>query len=67
MKLWDKGFELNKKIEEYTVNNDHILDMRLINYDIVASMAHANMLKEINILTEEEFQNISKGLNEILI
>lgn len=66
MKLWDKGYELDKKIESYTVNNDHILDMKLIRYDITASIAHAKMLNEINILSGEEFSDISKGLNEIL-
>ncbi|MCL5990628.1 MAG: argininosuccinate lyase [Bacteroidetes bacterium] len=66
MKLWDKGYDLDKKIEAFTVNDDHILDMKLIRYDIEASFAHANMLREIKILSEEEFSNISKGLNEIL-
>jgi hypothetical protein len=28
-KLWDKGFEPDKMIEEYTVGNDRELDMRL--------------------------------------
>jgi argininosuccinate lyase len=67
MKLWDKGYDLAKKIEEYTVNNDHILDMKLIRYDITASIAHANMLKGINILSEHEFTDISNALNELLI
>jgi argininosuccinate lyase len=66
MKLWDKGYDLDKKIEAYTVNGDHILDLKLISYDILASFAHANMLREINILSENEFADISKGLNEIL-
>ncbi len=67
MKLWDKGFELNKKIEAYTVNGDNILDMKLINYDIMASIAHAQMLCEINILSKVEYYEIERGLKEILI
>ncbi len=66
MKLWDKGYNLEKKIEEYTVNNDHILDMKLIKYDITGTFAHINMLREINFLTDKEFEEVSDGLNEIL-
>ena len=35
-KLWDKGFEPDKMIEEYTVGNDRELDMRLARYDVQA-------------------------------
>ena len=34
MKLWNKGFEPDKAIEEYTVGNDRVLDLRLAQYDI---------------------------------
>ena len=40
MKLWNKGFEPDKVIEEYTVGNDRLLDLRLAQYDIEGSMAH---------------------------
>ena len=66
MKLWNKGYDLDKKIENYTVNGDNLIDMKLIRYDITASFAHANMLMEINILSEKEYSDIAKGLNEIL-
>ncbi len=39
-KLWDKGFEPDKMIEEYTVGDDRELDMRLARYD-VAGLAGA--------------------------
>ena len=43
-KLWDKGFEPDKMIEEYTVGNDRELDMRLARYDVQGSLAHIAML-----------------------
>ena len=39
-KLWDKGYEPDKMIEEYTVGDDRELDMRLARYDVEGSLAH---------------------------
>ena len=41
MKLWSKGFEPDKLIEEFTVGRDRELDLRLAKYDVEGSMAHA--------------------------
>lgn len=65
-KLWDKGYDLNKTIESYTVGNDPILDKQLVYYDCVASIAHAKMLGEINLLTKTEVQDLIRELNHII-
>ncbi len=65
-KLWDKVYDLNKTIESYTVGNDPILDKQLVYYDCVASIAHAKMLGEINLLTETEVQDLIRELNHII-
>ena len=44
-KLWDKGFEPDRMIEEYTVGQDRELDMRLARYDVEGSLAHIAMLE----------------------
>ncbi len=67
MKLWEKNSHLNKSIEDYTVGNDHQLDQNLVQYDCKASIAHAKMLKKINILTNQECKKIIKTLNDIII
>ena len=36
-RLWDKGLPLDEKILKYTAGEDHILDHRLVSYDIKAS------------------------------
>ena len=41
------------------------VDVALWRYDIVGSIAHAQMLSEIGILTKAEFEKIRKGLIEI--
>lgn len=65
MKLWDKGFSIDKKIEQFTVGNDREIDMHIAKYDVQASLAHAIMLASIGILTSEELVHLKKGLNSI--
>ncbi len=64
-KLWDKGFEPDKMIEEYTVGNDRELDMRLARYDVQGSLAHIAMLETIGLLTADELRRLTDGLHEI--
>ena len=46
-KLWEKGTEFDKKIENFTVGNDTDLDQILIPYDCEASIAHVLSLIHI--------------------
>lgn len=64
-KLWDKGFEPDKMIEEYTVGNDRELDLRLARYDVEGSLAHITMLETIGLLTADELQTLTEGLRQI--
>ena len=66
MKLWEKNYKLNKKIEKYTVGDDYILDLKLVKYDCIASIAHAKMLQKIKMLTSKECEDIINVLNEII-
>lgn len=66
MKLWEKNYQLNKQIEEFTVGKDFILDQKLIKYDCTASIAHAKMLAKIGVLNNEEAQKLIKELNHII-
>ncbi len=54
MKLWDKGFSTDKKIDHFTVGNDRELDLHLAKYDVIASTAHAKMLGKIGLLNQDE-------------
>lgn len=65
MKLWDKGFSTDKKIDLFTVGNDRELDLHLVKYDIIASTAHAKMLGKIGLLTSEETDALVTELNKI--
>ena len=66
MKLWNKGFEPDKAIEEFTVGNDRELDLRLARYDVIGSMAHIRMLESIGLLGSDELPVLLEALQRIL-
>lgn len=65
-KIWDKGFDINALVENFTVGNDRELDLRLAKYDIIGSMAHIKMLAKIGLLEIEEEQQLQGALQYIL-
>ncbi|MBL3659088.1 argininosuccinate lyase [Fulvivirga sediminis] len=67
MKLWDKGYQIEKAVEEFTVGNDRELDLHLAKYDVQGSLAHAQILHEIGILTDNDIQGIEREIKEILV
>ena len=64
--LWSKGTQATDLVEDFTVGNDRILDMRLAKYDVKGSMAHIRMLESIGLLTAEELETLTAGLEQIL-
>lgn len=64
-RLWDKGQPLDERILRYTAGEDHQLDARLVQYDVRASIAHANMLNAQGLLSDEDRTAIETGLNTL--
>ncbi len=65
MKLWDKGVETNRFVEEYTVGKDRELDMYLAPYDVLGNMAHITMLQEVGLLEQDELNALLAELKNI--
>ena len=65
MKLWDKGFNVDKAIEDFTIGNDAELDMHLAPFDVLGNIAHVTMLTEVGLLDKEELPALKKELGEI--
>ncbi|MCW0481112.1 argininosuccinate lyase [Gaoshiqia sediminis] len=65
MKLWDKGYSVNKLIEDFTVGKDRELDLYLAKYDVLGSMAHATMLQSIGLLEKDELDKLLAELKVI--
>ena len=64
-RLWDKGEPLDEKILRYTAGEDHVLDERLVEYDVRASIAHANMLHQQRLLSKVDLKALVDGLTEL--
>lgn len=65
MKLWDKGFSTDKKIDHFTVGNDRELDLVLAKYDVIASKTHAQMLGNVGLITQDEATDLVTELDKI--
>ena len=64
-RLWDKGAPLDKRILAFTAGEDHALDDRLVAYDVRASIAHAEMLAAVRLLSAGDLEQIRDGLTAI--
>jgi argininosuccinate lyase len=62
MKLWDKGTDVNKAIEEFTVGRDRELDLLLAPFDVLGSIAHTIMLEKVGLLSADELGQIRKSM-----
>ena len=67
MKLWHKGTDTNKKIEEFTIGDDQNTDLLLAKHDVLGSLAHIVMLESIGLLSSEELISLQKALKDIYI
>ncbi len=64
-RLWEKGLPLAKRVLRYTAGEDHLLDARLIPYDVRGSIAHAEMLAAQQLISDEECAAICDGLQAL--
>ncbi len=64
--LWSKGTQATDLVEDFTVGNDRVLDMRLAKYDVIGSKAHIRMLESIGLLAADELETLTAALDQIL-
>jgi argininosuccinate lyase len=64
-RLWDKGLPLDERVLRYTAGEDHVLDARLVPYDVRGSIAHAEMLAETGLLNADDCGAICAGLRQL--
>lgn len=65
MKLWDKGFTEDEKIDKFTVGHDREMDLYLAQYDILGTMAHITMLESVGLLEKSELDVLLKELKAL--
>src|SRR5690625_380946 len=63
---WSARFSepVSELVKRYTASVE--FDQRLAKYDIEGSLAHAKMLTEIGILSDQDLQDITRGLQTII-
>ena len=49
-KLWEKDYDLDQRIADFTVGRDRELDLELAPFDVLGSLAHVRMLHEVGLL-----------------
>ncbi len=64
-RLWDKGLPLDQRVLRYTAGEDHLLDARLVPYDVRGSVAHAEMLAAQRLISPADFIAIRDGLEAL--
>lgn len=66
MKLWQGRFSAPMSADADEFNESLSFDKKLYRADVTASLAHAQMLGECNVLSKEEANAVSEGLRGIL-
>ncbi len=64
-RLWEKGLPLDERVLRYTAGEDHVLDARLVSYDVRGSIAHAEMLAEQGLISDTDCAAIRAGLSAL--
>jgi argininosuccinate lyase len=67
MKLWDKGIEPDPSIIEFTSGSDRQTDSCLAEWDIIGSMSHAIMLKEVGLINADEKDDLLNALHVLFL
>jgi argininosuccinate lyase len=65
MKLWDKGAEINKLIESFTIGRDTEMDLFLAEFDVIGSLAHIKMIESIGLISDTELLSLTEELRNI--
>ncbi len=65
MKLWDKGYSVDERIDKFTVGLDREMDLHLAPFDIMGTMAHITMLESVGLLQKDELVALLAELKDL--
>lgn len=63
--LWSKSLPLDELVHRFTVGNDHVLDLQLLQWDLLGTAAHVRMLGTVNLISKQDCTAILQGLSRI--
>jgi len=61
-RLWDKGYDVDQTVHRFTVGDDYLLDLEMVEADCLGSVAHALTLCKAGILKQQEVQKLRREL-----
>jgi argininosuccinate lyase len=64
-RLWDKGGDCDPTVHKFTVGDDPLLDLRLIHFDCLGSIAHVRTLQRAGLLGNDEANRLAAELVRI--
>lgn len=63
--IWDRGDAIDPHMLAFTIGDDWLMDRRLIEHDIIGSLAHAAGLERVGLISKEDLSAIQLGLTAI--
>lgn len=67
MKLWDKGYDIDRFTESFTIGKDKELDLLLAKADVLGNMAHLKMLYSVGLIGKGDLEKLEPALQEIAL
>lgn len=64
--LWSNVASADRRILEYTVGNDRVIDAELLRWDVLGSLGHVEGLRASGLLTAADHQRLRRGLRAAL-
>ena len=65
MKIWNKGFDNDARIDAFTVGRDRELDLMLAPFDIEGTIAHITMLSQVGLLSADDLAQLQPELRQL--
>lgn len=65
MKLWSSSPSLDSLVERFTVGRDREFDLELARYDVIGSLAHGEMLRDVGLISDDEWSALEGALRAI--
>ncbi|MBC6995452.1 argininosuccinate lyase [Neolewinella lacunae] len=64
-KLWEKDYDLDQRIADFTIGRDREMDLELAPFDILGSLAHVRMLSEVGLIDAGAARRCQEKLKEL--
>jgi argininosuccinate lyase len=64
--IWDRGDAIDAQMLAFTIGDDPLMDRRLVEHDIKGSIAHAEGLARVKLISAADLIEIGRGLDQLL-